>query len=227
MSSKKLSPKQQACIDKTADYMKERLAGAEAAHDWWHVYRVWRLASTIAAQEKGADRFTVELGALLHDIADWKFHDGDLTVAPKLAGEWLASLGIDEAITTTVLEIVEHISYRGGTNKHAMQTLEGRIVQDADRLDAIGAIGIARTFTFGGSRARKMYNPDLAPQRYKDFEDFQAKIDDNSTINHFYEKLLLLKEDMHTSTARAIAEHRHQYMETFLTEFYDEWEGRR
>lgn len=223
----KVPPSRQAIIDKTADYIKDKLSGVEAAHDWWHIYRVWRLSQTIAAKEKGADRFTVELGALLHDIADWKFHDGDLTVAPKLAREWLDSLQVDEVTTAKVIEIVEHISYRGGTNTHVMRTLEGKIVQDADRLDAIGAIGIGRTFTFGGSRGREMYNPELAPQRYKDFEDFQAKINDNSTINHFYEKLLLLKDGMHTLTARAIAAHRHTYMESFLAEFYDEWEGRR
>jgi len=218
---------QTALVAKTAHFIKDKLSGAEAAHDWWHVYRVWQAAKTIAAKEKGGDMLTVELGALLHDIADWKFHDGDLTAGPKQARAWLKSLSVAEPIAESVVEIVEHISYRGGTNTHVMEILEGKIVQDADRLDALGAIGIARTFTFGGSRGRPLYDPDTPPKQYKDFKEYQAKIEGTPTINHFYEKLLLLKDKMNTPTGRAMAEQRHAYMEAFLAEFYGEWEGKR
>lgn len=214
-----------AMVDKTAKYIEDLCHDSESAHDWWHMYRVWQLAKTIAAKEKGADLTVVELGALLHDIADWKFNDGDTTVGPRKAREWLESLNAGDAVIGQVVEIVEHISFRGGTNEHVLQTLEGQIVQDADRLDAIGAIGISRTFAFGGSRGQQIYDPALKPVSFDDFKHYLAKIPENTVINHFYEKLLLLKDKMNTATGRAMAEHRHRYMERFLKEFYAEWEG--
>ncbi len=208
--------------------MKKKLGSDNSGHhDWWHELRVLRLARHIAAKEEGADMLVVELGALLHDIADWKFVDGDLTAGPKATREWLASQNASEDLIEKVTYIVENISFRGGTNKHVMQTLEGKIVQDADRLDALGAIGVVRTFSFGGSRNRPIYDPDNKPQTYMSFDSYRKTIDQNTTINHFYEKLLLLKDKMNTKTGRQIAEHRHKYMEDFLEEFYAEWDGQR
>lgn len=214
-------------IKRTRKYVDEKLRDATNAHDWWHVYRVWRLAQHLAKQEKGADLFVVQLGALLHDIADWKFHNGDMEVGPRAAGEWLESLGVEQSVVTQVTYIVRHISFRGGTNKHVMQSLEGKIVQDADRLDAMGAVGIARTFTFGGSMERQMYDPHSKPQEFDSFDAYKQAMATNTTINHFYEKLLLLKDRLNTEAARRIAQQRHTYMETFLQEFYAEWDGER
>ncbi|HEY1063891.1 MAG TPA: HD domain-containing protein, partial [Candidatus Saccharimonadales bacterium] len=163
----------------------------------------------------------------LHDIADWKFHDGDTEIGPRRTTEWLTKLGVEQPIVERVAYIVRHISYRGGTNQHVMETLEGKIVQDADRLDALGAIGIARTFAFGGAHGRSMYEPDQGPQSFDSFQEFKKNMKTGTTINHFYEKLLLLKDGMHTDTAKQIARARHAYMETFLDEFYAEWDGKR
>jgi uncharacterized protein len=215
-------------ITKTYAHVKQALSTDRTGHDWWHVHRVLQLACHIAREEQGADMLVVELGALLHDIADWKFHDGDLTAGPRAARVWLESQDVDADVIEKVAYIVEHVSFRGGTNKHVMQTLEGKIVQDADRLDAIGAIGIARTFTFGGARGREMYDPAQKPQQHESFESFRkVTMAGGTTLNHFYEKLLLLKDGMHTHTARALARHRHQVMEQFLDEFYKEWDGER
>ncbi len=224
--SQKLTKQDKVLIlRKTREFVREHMKGDGSAHDWWHVVRVVKLAKKIARAE-GADLFVAELGALLHDIADWKFHDGDTTAGPKIAKEWLEELDVEGQIIDVIVEIVEHISYRGGTNKHVMQTLEAKVVQDADRLDGIGAIGIARAFSFGGSVGKELYNPDIPPKKYKDFADFRSKIKSDPTINHFYEKLLLLKDGMNTPTGMALAEHRHKYMEQFLEEFYAEWEGK-
>lgn len=214
-------------VTKTNDFVKETLSTDKTGHDWWHVVRVVNLARHIAGQEEGADMLIVELAALLHDIADWKFHDGDITAGPRAARKWLESQHVDEEIIKQVVHIVEHVSFRGGTNAHAMQTIEGKIVQDADRLDAIGAVGIARTFTFGGARGREMYDPAHKPESHMSFDSYRKTIDDNTTINHFYEKLLLLKDGMHTKTARTMSEQRHAFMQQFLDEFYKEWEGER
>lgn len=211
-------------IQKTADFIKERFNGEGTGHDWWHMARVWSLAKHIATKEKGADLFIVELGALLHDIADWKFHE-DPKAGAKAAQEWLSSLEVEQEIIDQVSYIVEHISYKGGTNPHKMNTIEGKIVQDADRLDAIGAIGIARTFAFGGAAGREMYDPSIPPKDYASLEDFKAQITKNHTINHFHEKLLLLKDKMNTKTGKQIAQARHKYMEDFLSEFHAEWNG--
>lgn len=207
-------------VAKTETFVRQKLAEDTSAHDWWHVMRVRNLAMRIAEHEKGADLLVVELAALLHDIADWKFTGGDTSVGPRLTREWLESQQVAQTIIDQVAYIVEHISFRGGTNKHIMQTLEGKIVQDADRIDGMGALGIARTFTFGGARKREMYDPDHAPETHMSFDSYQQAVDQNTTINHFYEKLLLLKDGMHTKTARALAGHRHAYMEQFLEEFY-------
>jgi uncharacterized protein len=214
-------------IERTRKYAENTLRAETNAHDWWHVYRVWKLALHLAEHEKGADLLVVQLGALLHDIADWKFHKGDLEIGPNTAREWLEGLGAAPEIIEKVVYIVRHVSYRGGTNTHKMQSLEGKLVQDADRLDAIGAIGVARTFTFGGSAGRDMYDPNLRPKDYASFDDYQKNMNDNTTINHFYEKLLLLKDKLNTESARKIAQKRHEYMERFLEEFYAEWDGER
>lgn len=214
-------------IKRTKQHVEKLLRAETNAHDWWHVYRVWRLSVHLAEQEKDVDLFVVQLGALLHDIADWKFHDGDVEIGPRTAKEWLQTLKVDEGVIERVAYIVRNVSFRGGTNTHVMQTIEGKIVQDADRLDAIGAIGIARTFTFGGSFGRDMYDPAKQPEEITSFEQYQKTMGDNTTINHFYEKLLLLKDLLHTESARRIAQKRHSYMEQFLEEFYAEWEGKR
>lgn len=216
--------KTDALVAKTADFVKQKMYSDGAAHDWWHVYRVCRLAKHIAKQETGANMLIVELGALLHDIADWKFTGGDLTAGPRAAREWLTSQNAGDNITDSVAYVVEHVSFRGGTNTHVMQTIEGKIVQDADRLDALGAIGIARAFAYGGSKNRSLYEPAVGPSKYESFEEYKKK-GDSSTINHFYEKLLLLKDLMNTKTGKQIAQHRHDFMEKYLAEFYKEWEG--
>jgi uncharacterized protein len=214
-------------IARTREYAEETLKRETNAHDWFHVERVCKLALTLAKAEKGADPFVVELGALLHDIADWKFHNGDTEIGPRTAQTWLEGLGVAPEAVEKVVYIVRHISFRGGTNKHVMETIEGKIVQDADRLDAIGAIGIARTFTFGGSAGREMHNPSIKPTDFQSFEEYAKKVKGNTTINHFYEKLLLLKDRLNTESARKAAQKRHDFMEQFLEEFYAEWEGKR
>lgn len=210
-------------IKQTKDYVRRQLEGEGTGHDWWHVYRVWQNAIHIAKQEK-ADLFVVQLAALLHDIADWKFHHGDDTVGPKLAKGWLIKLSVDEKIIAHVCEIIQGVSFKGVGVKTQMKTKEGMVVQDADRLDAIGAIGIARAFAYGGHKGREIYNPEIKPVHHKSFE--QYKNSQSPTLNHFYEKLLLLKDLMNTGTARKIAEKRHAFMELYLQTFINEWEGK-
>ncbi|MFZ5966418.1 MAG: HD domain-containing protein [Bacillota bacterium] len=214
----------QQIIDNTIRYVRGKLEGEGSGHDWWHVYRVYKSAKAIAANEK-ADEFIVSLGALLHDIADFKFHNGDMEVGPRVAKEWLESLHVDEEIITHIEYIIRNVSFKGAKVKMTMDTIEGKIVQDADRLDAIGAIGIARTFAYGGFKNREIYNPDVKPQIHETFE--QYKSGSGHSINHFYEKLLLLKDMMNTETGRKMAEERHKFMEIYLKEFYDEWDGRK
>jgi len=186
-------------IQQTAEYIRERLTGESSGHDWWHVYRVWKNAIHIGKQEQ-VDLFVVELAALLHDIADWKFHDGNEAIGPQLAREWLEKLSVGENVISQVCQIIQDISFKGAGVKTPMKTTEGMVVQDADRLDAIGAIGIARTFAYGGSKGREMYNPEIKPESHDSFQ--QYKNNQGTTINHFYEKLLLLKDLMNTDTAR-------------------------
>ena len=213
---------QQDIIQKTADYIKTEFSSDSSGHDWWHIYRVWKNAITLCEHEK-ADAFIVELAALLHDLDDWKFNEsGDET--PLRAKAWLESCAVDTVITEEVCEIIMHISYKGANVENKMKSLEGFIVQDADRLDAIGAIGIGRAFAYGGYKDRPMYDPEAQPQLHATFE--QYKNSKSATVNHFYEKLLLLKDMMNTKAAKHIAEQRHQVMLNFLDQFMNEWEGR-
>lgn len=211
-------------VNKTAEYIRARLTGEGSGHDWWHVYRVWKTAVGIGEHER-VDMFVVELAALLHDIADWKFHEGNEAIGPQLAREWLQGLSVDESVVAHVCQIIADVSFKGAGVTTNMKSVEGMVVQDADRLDAIGAIGIARTFAYGGSKDREMYNPECKPEQHDSFE--QYKNSTGSTVNHFYEKLLLLKGLMNTTTARQLAERRHRVMEDYLEEFFLEWEGRR
>jgi len=209
-------------IEQTRQYVEVQLADDGSGHDWWHIYRVWTLAVKLAEAE-GADRTVTELAALLHDIADWKFHDGDETVGPKKARQWLEKLGVDSATIDPVCEIVSTISFKGAGVSTPMRTLEGKVVQDADRLDAIGAQGIARTFAYGGHKNRLIYHPGQKPVLHQSFADY--KKNDGHSINHFYEKLLLLKDRMNTATGKKMAEERHLFMQQFLDRFFREWDG--
>ena len=211
-----------AIVNKTILFVKEKLENAEGGHDWFHIERVYKNALLIADGET-CDIDIVKLGALLHDIADSKFHDGDETVGPKMAREFLESHNVDEATIEHVINIIENVSFKGGNSEKAFLSVELDIVQDADRLDAIGAIGIARTFNYGGFKNRSLYNPNIAPKLRMSKEEY--KNNQAPTINHFYEKLLLLKDKMNTQSGKQIARERHRFMETFLSQFYAEWDG--
>ncbi len=209
-------------IEKTISFVKETLKDAEGGHDWFHIERVFKNTQLIAASES-VDSLVVFLGALLHDIADSKFHNGDETVGPKVARAFMEQLGVKKEIVDHVVLIIEHISFKGGNNKQLFKSPELDVVQDADRLDAIGAIGIARCFNYGGFKNRALYDPAIAPKLDMTKEEYKAST--APTINHFYEKLLLLKDRMNTTTGKKIAEERHAFMETFLKQFYAEWNG--
>jgi uncharacterized protein len=209
-------------VNKTILFVKKKLDNAEGGHDWFHIERVYKNALSIADNEV-CDDTVVKLGALLHDIADSKFHHGDETVGPKIAREFLASNDVDEATIQHVINIIENISFKGGNTEKQFSSIELNIVQDADRLDAIGAIGIARTFNYGGFKNRPLYNPRIAPNLHMSKEEY--KNNEAPTLNHFYEKLLLLKDKMNTETGKQIAQERHRYMEGFLSQFYAEWDG--
>lgn len=210
-------------LEKTRTHLKELFTGEGSGHDWWHIWRVRNTALQICQQE-GGDPFIVELAALLHDIADWKFANGDDTVGPRVAKEWLETVGADTETVTHICEIIAGLSYKGSGVDTTMKTIEGKITQDADRLDAIGAIGIARAFAYGGHANREMYNPGISPMQHQSFTDYKTK--QTTTLNHFYEKLLLLKDRMQTETGKRLAQARHQYMEAFLEQFYAEWDGK-
>lgn len=212
----------QKIIDITTAFVKKELAGAEGGHDWFHIYRVWKQAKTIA-QTEPVDMFVVEMGALLHDIADAKFHDGDEDVGPAKAADFLRNLTIPNDLIDHIVNIIRYISYKGGHASKEFYSAELGVVQDADRLDAIGAIGIARTFNYGGFKNRPIYDPSIKPNLTMTKEEY--KTSDAPTINHFYEKLLLLKDKMNTETGRKLAIARHAFMEDFLERFYKEWEG--
>ncbi len=213
----------QEIINKTVAFVKATLADAEWGHDRWHIYRVWKTAQHIAQAEEG-DMLIVELWALLHDIADAKFHNGDDSVGPKKAKEFLQSLHVEENIVNHVENIVKNVSFGGGNHQQNFSSIELHIVQDADRLDAIGAIGIARTFSYGGHAGREIYNPEIKPNLTMTKEEYRKNT--WPSLNHFYEKMLLLKDRMNTETGKKLAEHRHKYMENFLEEFYQEREGK-
>ncbi len=210
-------------IAKTTEFVRSRLEGEGTGHDWWHIDQVRKLALRIG-QEEGADLFLVEIGALLHDVADFKFHGGDETVGPRVAREWLESIQVDKDVIDHICDIILHISFKGANVENKISTLEGKVVQDADRLEALGAIGIARCFAYGGSKGRPIYEPGEEPEFHDSFEAY--KKGPKSSLIHFYEKILLLKDRMNTPTGRKIAEGRHEFVERFLEQFHDEWEGR-
>lgn len=208
----------------TIEFVKEKLANAEGGHDWWHIERVYNNALSIAKSEK-ADLLTVSLAALLHDIADSKFNDGNEEIGPEIAIKFLQSIQVDQEIITHVENIIRNISFKGGNFTKTFTSTELAVVQDADRLDAIGAIGIARAFNYGGFKNREIYNPNIVPDLQMTKEVYKNSA--APTINHFYEKLLLLKNKMNTPAGRSMAEERHLFMETFLQQFYQEWAGKR
>jgi uncharacterized protein len=209
-------------IEDTLAFVKEGLSEAEAGHDWWHTYRVWQNAKHIGKQEN-ANMIIVELSALLHDIADAKFYDGDETIGPETARAFLATKGVDESVIEHVVNIIRHMSFKNSLEGTAWSSPELLVLQDADRLDAIGAIGIARAFSYGGFKGRAFYDPEIPPNLNMTKEEYKKSA--APTINHFYEKLLLLKDKMNTSSGRKMAEERHRFMELYLEQFYKEWEG--
>jgi uncharacterized protein len=211
-------------INKTVEFVKQTLQKAEGGHDWWHAYRVWKMAIRIAGQET-ADMFVVQLGALLHDIADAKFHGGNEELGPEIAAGFLSGIGVKTPVINHVVAIIQHISFKNSFEENHFESIELDIIGDADRLDAIGAIGIARTFNYGGHKGFALYDPDILPQNFKNKEDY--KNSKAPTINHFYEKLFLLKDRMKTKTGKKLAAQRHRFMEEYLEQFFEEWEGKR
>ena len=210
-------------VAKTAEYVKRSLLDGEGSHDWWHVERVWKNALRIG-QEEGANLYLVQLAALLHDIADYKFNDGNDKIGPQLAREWLTGQGVEAEVIERVCRIIEEVTFKGAaTQVSPPSSLESMVVQDADRLDAIGALGIARAFAYGGYKGRPLHDPLTPPRTHTSFEAYKSS--KSATINHFYEKLLFLRERMNTQTAKRIAEGRHAYMEEYLQRFFREWNG--
>lgn len=215
-------PNRTEILARTEAFVRERMHGDGSGHDWWHVDRVRRTALRLA-REEGADPFVVELAALLHDVWDHKLHDGDDTVAPREIRRWLQAAGTDETAIAHVCEIVAGVSFKGAGVATPMRTPEGAVVQDADRLDAIGAVGIARAFAFGGSRGRPLHDPETEPELHATFDAYRAG--QGGTTHHFHEKLFLLRDRMNTASARRLAETRHRFMEEYLRRFLDEWNG--
>ena len=210
-------------IEATISFVKETLKGAEGGHDWFHIQRVFNNTLLIAKDEK-VDVLVVSLAALLHDIADAKFNDGDETVGPKMAADFLSALEVEKQVIEHVVKIIENISFKSSLDsKKGFSSQELKVVQDADRLDAIGAIGIARAFNYGGFKNRELYNPDIAPNLKMTKEEYKKS--KAPTLNHFYEKLLLLKDKMNTNSGKKLAEKRHQFMLEYLEQFFKEWNG--
>lgn len=209
-------------VEKTVEFVRNSLSSAEAGHDWFHIYRVWKSAILIGSSER-ADMLVVQLAALLHDIADSKFHGGDEEIGPATARNFLETQNAEAGICEHVEQIIRHVSYKGGHNEAGFDSIELRVVRDADRLDALGAVGIARAFHYGGFKNRKLYDPDVPPQLNMTKEEYKNST--APTINHFYEKLLLLKDKMHTETGRIMAARRHAFMLEYLDQFYMDWEG--
>jgi uncharacterized protein len=210
---------QQNAIEQTVSFVRTTLENAEGGHDWWHIHRVWVNAKRIAQTEE-CNLLVVELAALLHDIADSKFHGGDEEIGPKVAGEFLQSIRVDINTTIHVQQIIRHISFKAGFDKATFRSKELDIVQDADRLDAMGAIGIARAFSYGGFKGREIYNPEISPNVNMSKEEYKNSA--APSVNHFYEKLLLLRDKMNTITGRALADKRHEFMELYLSQFFNE-----
>lgn len=211
-------------IQQTAEHVRQLLSGDGSGHDWFHIERVRNAAMRIA-REEGANLFVVELAALLHDVADWKYAGGDHEAGPRAARSWLVPLGVSAPTIDHVCRIIAELSFKGAGVATPMSSLEGQIVQDADRLDAIGAIGVARTFAYGGHKGQAMHDPAIAPQMHGSFEAYKTNV--GTSINHFYEKLLLLKDRMNTASGKRLAAERHAYLERFLEQFLAEWEGQR
>ena len=214
--------KKDQIIKQVVEFVKQTCGEDRTGHDWEHTYRVWWVAKKIAKKE-GADMFVVELGALLHDIADFKFNKGDDKVSSKITKKLLNKLEVDKSIIKKVMYIVDEVSFKGAGGKNEINTIERKIVQDADRLDALGAIGIARTFTYGGHVGRKIHDPNIQPTLCKTFEAYKKS--DSSSINHFYEKIFLLKDRMNTKTGKEMAKKRHTFTKIYLKEFLSEWKG--
>ncbi len=212
----------QTIIEETIAFVKKTLQNAESGHDWFHIERVYK-NSLLISKSESVDTFIVSLGALLHDIADSKFHNGDETIGPKIAREFLFKQNVDSKVIEHVVNIIENISFKGGNEKQKFSSPELNVVKDADRLDAIGAIGIARTFNYGGFKNRAIYNPEIRPKLNMTKAEYKAST--APTINHFYEKLLLLKDRMNTRTGKELAKKRHQFMLLYLDQFYKEWDG--
>jgi len=210
-------------LDRTEEMVRNRLMGESSGHDWWHVHRVRNNAAKIASAEEGADSYVVELASLLHDISDWKFNGGDETASSRAAEEWLKDIGVAEQTIESVCIAINDVSFKGIGVSTVPSTMEGKIVQDADRLDAMGAIGVARAFAYGGKMGRVMYNPSEKPHMHRTFEEYRKNM--GHTINHFYEKLLLLKDLMNTETARKMAMERHDFMLSYIARFKSEWDG--
>lgn len=206
-------------IENTKCFVKEKLYGEGSGHDWFHIERVYNLAKFIGEKEN-ADLFIVEMTALLHDIDDWKFSEGT-DINTTVTENFLSSINVSKDDINKIISIIKTMSFKGGVVDSTQSSIEGKVVQDADRLDAIGAIGIARTFAYGGSKGRQIYDPSISPIQFTSLE--QVKNEENHTINHFYEKLLKLKDLMNTDTGKELAEKRHKFMESFLDEFYSEW----
>jgi uncharacterized protein len=211
-------------IQQTEAFIKKTLESEETGHDWWHVYRVWTMAKRIAKEEDGVNLFVIEIAALLHDLGDYKLSMNKEETAEQDIAEYLEQFSLPDDIVKRIIDTVDRVSFSKNVHRTDPFSIEAQIVQDADRLDALGAIGIARTFAFGGSKKRLLHDPNTKPKDYKTTEERRAGT--NSTINHFYEKLLLLKDRMNTKTGKNIAEERHEFMEQFLKEFYNEWEGK-
>lgn len=222
-----MNAEQLTIIEKTRDYLEVKFKNENTGHDYWHFYRVWQLSRHIAQKEGAKDMFALELAALLHDIADWKFHDGDEEAGSRAARAWLESLSVDEHIIAHVLDIIRNVTFKGSSIHSNPSSLEGKIVHDADKLDAMGAIGIARAFATGAHFNEMFYDPAIPVQTYASAAEYRAAKDtpNRTVINHFYEKLLLLKDRMLTPTGKELAVERHAIMEQFVQEFISEWEG--
>lgn len=206
-------------IARTVEFIRNKLQSESTGHDWLHTYRVWNNAIKIG-QSEHVDMFVVQLAALLHDVADWKFYDGDLTAGSKISMEFLSNLEVDDEVIDHVCFIIKNVSFKGVKTPVEVLSKEGQVVQDADRLDAIGAIGIARTFAYGGYKNREIYNPAIKPVIHESFEQYKNSV--GTSINHFHEKLLFLKDIMNTKTGKMLAEQRHAFMEEYLRHFYEE-----
>jgi uncharacterized protein len=210
-------------ITATAQFIEQKFAEEGSGHDWAHIRRVWLMARRLAAAAPEADREVTELGALLHDIADWKFHDGDYEAGPRAAREWLRGQGAPERVIARVETIIREVSFKGLGVATPVSSIEAALVQDADRLDAIGAIGIARAFAYGGHKGRPLHDPAVAPVTHESFDSYQKSA--APTLNHFYEKLLHLKDRLHTAGARQVAQERHAFMESYVARFLAEWDS--